>query len=595
MDPLQPLNTAPGGSGTQQNAGGTSSQQFYNPAPIDMGLDGASGNFRPGSPSSHLLRHTGSTDLPASSSAAAVVSGLVNAPPAARSVPDMVRQGVAATTHTFAAPASVSSTVQHPPGASTLSSADQAAIDRRITDELAEGRRKRDLEMQQLQQEVLQQQQQSQQQARQDYETQRRQQLQAAQEQEERAHQLRMQQIRASLSPITLPTSPALQQPSPLAAPMTPSYLHPPVQPAQLLPATTPPPHGTGMPAGISPLLPGLMAPPPPPPGGSSPVAGLDLSQLDAYFAQKMREMGHSPQLAANCNPFGASGAQVCGEKGRPVVSKVSNTDMAARFGVLAQPLFELEGNLENLADMHKMRKIMTPGYDSTGPGMVLRQARWPHKLLQTTTPGWQTAKHHDLTFHQLINGWLSVAMTETPQHKLDHELANKLSFAQYLVQMSFRYDHKDVLEASFDFIMSWQMKEIEWSQPWSVLKEKLDGIKTRFIQKDQPHIHSKKNPSNKFLNQGGGLGGAAADNPKKVKEPKSDINGVPKTYIKEKLICVRYNGFYGCKQKPNHENENAKGVFLAHICAGCFAKSNVKEAHPCHNCGQGPFGSLFR
>ena len=127
---------------------------------------------------------------------------------------------------------------------------------------------------------------------------------------------------------------------------------------------------------------------------------------------------------------------------------------------------------------MAKMTKIMTPGFDTTGPGFVLRQHRLPHRSLQTTTPGHMTAKHATLTFHQLMNGFLSVALLDTPSHKLDPELANKLSFQQFLISMSFHYAHKDILQACNTFIWSWEMREFEWSDPWPQLEERLKSIR---------------------------------------------------------------------------------------------------------------------
>ena len=64
---------------------------------------------------------------------------------------------------------------------------------------------------------------------------------------------------------------------------------------------------------------------------------------------------------------------------------------------------------------MSKLTKILTAGYDNTGPGVVLRQTRWPHRLLQSTVPGYNVVKHKDLTFHLLMNGLLSKALSETP------------------------------------------------------------------------------------------------------------------------------------------------------------------------------------
>ena len=350
---------------------------------------------------------------------------------------------------------------------------------------------------------------------------------------------------------------------------------------------------GAGQPAHFGPGSPSLY---PTSPAPASPA--FDFAQLDAYFDRKMQALGHGhvpPALAGS--PYSTSPHQLCGEKGsRPLAHKVTNAGMASRFGVLAQPLFEVSGSLEGV-DMAKMAKIMTPGFDTTGPGFVLRQHRLPHRSLQTTTPGHMTAKHATLTFHQLMNGWLSVAMLDTPSHKLDPELANKLSFQQFMIAMSFHFSHKDVLQLCNTFIWSWQMREFEWSDPWPQLEERLKSIRSNFIQKEQPHTYLINTPQAPGKGNGGGGGagnGAGGGNPKRQPTGKR-INGVPTSYMKDNNICIRYNtSDSACKETSSHKNEYAKEVTLAHICAGCHAKSKVREAHRCHNCTNGPFSSLF-
>ena len=119
---------------------------------------------------------------------------------------------------------------------------------------------------------------------------------------------------------------------------------------------------------------------------------------------------------------------------------------MASRFGIFAQPVFEVPGDVTEV-DMSKMQKVMTSGHDKVGAGLCFRQMRWPHSVLQKNVPGFNVVEHKDLTFHRFINGCISKFMAEVPLERLDLELANKFSFLQFLVNMSFRYKHSDVLE----------------------------------------------------------------------------------------------------------------------------------------------------
>ena len=389
-----------GSSGTQHHVTQAGTLTFNT-------LDPFSGIRRPGSPSGHLLRSTGTVNFQVASTAEPVVHGLTRTSSAPPDVADLVRRGVTHTTS--AATTAVSHSVQQS-AANT-----QAEIDRRLELELAEERRVREQQAQQLEQQIAAQQQQVQQQSLANYEAQRRQQLLATRQAEAQAHDLRMQQLRASLA--ATPVSPA--PPASTLAPggffATPSMTlpPPPTPPIQIVGAGSPSPF-PGSPAPASPAF--------------------DFAQLDAYFDRKMQAMGHGhvpPALASNpysTSPYATPCALGADKGSRPLAHKVTNAGMASRFGVLAQPLFEVTGSLEGV-DMAKMAKIMTPGFDTVGPGFVLRQHRLPHRSLQTTTPGHMTAKHATLTFHQLMNGWLSVAMLDTPSHKLDPELANKLSF----------------------------------------------------------------------------------------------------------------------------------------------------------------------
>ena len=114
---------------------------------------------------------------------------------------------------------------------------------------------------------------------------------------------------------------------------------------------------------------------------------------------------------------------------------------MASRFGIFAQPVFEVPGDVTEV-DMSKMQKVMTSGHDKVGPSLCYRQMRWPHRLLQTNVPGFDVVEDKDLTFHQFINGCIGKFMSEVPLERLDMELANKFSFLQFLVNMSFYYKH---------------------------------------------------------------------------------------------------------------------------------------------------------
>ena len=295
--------------------------------------------------------------------------------------------------------------------------------------------------------------------------------------------------------------------------------------------------------------------------------------------------LGHSH------NPFSLGASAVCGDKGKTKAHKVQNSQMAARLGILAQPTFEVDGNFEDV-DMSKLTKILTAGYDKTGPGIVLRQTRWPHRLLQSTVPGYNVVEHKDLTFHHLMNGLISKCLSEVLPENLDLELANKLSFVQFLTEMSFRYSQAEVLETTREMLMAWQNKQFDWTDDWDSIKERLKGYRQGFQQSSQYHTHKTGTaPSG-----GGGSGnGGGAGNPKKQQGKSASVNGVPKSFMKSNDICIRFNEG-GCSEKESHQNKYGETkTTLRHICGGCFAKDKSEEAHMVFKCQKHKFSSLFQ
>ena len=210
-----------------------------------------------------------------------------------------------------------------------------------------------------------------------------------------------------------------------------------------------------------------------------------------AQLDQRLQAQGHLvPNLQA-CT-LGGSAPQLCGQnKGKPVAHSIENSEQAARLGIHVSPVFEVQGDLVGV-DMTKLGKIMTPGADQVGAGLVFRQIRWPHKMIQPGVPGHDATAHKDLTFHQFINGMLSKILAETPPANLDAALANKILFTQFLVAMSFNYTHKQVLDTCHEMMMSWMMKEFEWTD-WPVIEARLRGIRSRYQQVPQPHTFTNR------------------------------------------------------------------------------------------------------
>ena len=84
---------------------------------------------------------------------------------------------------------------------------------------------------------------------------------------------------------------------------------------------------------------------------------------------------------------------------------------------------------------------------------------------------------------------------------------------------------------------MAWQMKEFEWSN-WALIESRLKHIRARFQQSPQPHaVGAPKDPKH----QGGG--GNPGQPPKKQQQGDQSINGVPRSFMKDESICMKFNG----------------------------------------------------
>ena len=550
----------------------------------------ATGTSRTGSPNAGLTRPSNSNDLFVGTIASPYIPGIQQIAPQQRNAAQFVIDGAANTSV-------VNSLVTGPRPALTTAPLPGPQLSQRQIQDREAARLRR-------QNELLQEQQLSQ-----AYQQQLDQQYLAQEQADEKAHQemlaqLRAQRLGATPNAATIPPAAA---PLRFVAPTPPASMYQPhgANMAQLSPNTAfmqapttnhfspaaPPTHNPH-----SPLFGGF------PPAQASPghVASpaqfpFTPEQLQAMIDERVRAMSHShanpPQ---HCNPHGNPGSQVCGESGKLKTNKVSNSLMAARFGVFAQPLFEVDGDLES-ADISKMRKVLTPGYDKVGDSMVLRMSAWPHKMLQNH-PGHNATAHMDLTFHQFMNGMVTKIASETPGPRLDHELANKLSFLQFLINMSFNYEHKAMLEVYQAVHMAWQMRTFEWTDPWESINERLKNLRGRYHHNPQSYTYKKgarcPNCSNKSDKNTGGGGGGAGNAGKQQQPSDPYINQVPKVYMKTNNICIMFNSKKGCNEKDSHRTKS--GATLLHICAGCFAKDNKHDTHPVHNCGKDPFKSLF-
>ena len=534
-------------------------------------------NFRRVNPATDLIRAPSNThDIPINDTPNPLIQGVRQQPPPPPNVAELVTTGAAAAGWPQGETSSSATIYQ-------VQDNFEKEIEALLEEEALEQRARRAEEVRQAELQLQQSQQLSTEQ-RKAIELRKRASFNAAMQAEERAHKLRMDQIRAQAESNTVNTHNTYSSFLTSAPPQP----HPPSRPGFLTAPVAPPTHdprprsvsfsiGQPSPAGLAQST---------QPNPTQQLLGnVTPESIEAMIDQRLRALGHGSSHISH------SSNQLCADKGKHLTHTVVNSHMASRFGVFAQPVFEIPGDASEV-DMSKMHKIMTSGHDKVGSGLCYRQMRWPHRLLQTNVPGFDVVEHKDLTFHQFINGCISKFLSEVPVERLDLELANKFSFLQELVNMSFYYKHADVLQTYRLCHEAWQMKEFEFSDDWQSIKQRVVNLKAHLTVSPQEHTFKQSAKPPGFQKKGDpagkGSGSAAGSG------AGAHVKGIPKSYMKKHNICIKFNE-KECPEKQSHKNKYDEKVTLQHICGGCLKSDNSHSAHPAKTCDKGPIESLFR
>ena len=434
-------------------------------------MDLVNTNFRRVNAAADLLVPTGSDDIRIVQQNPPHIPGIQQEPPTPRNVAQYVTTGAAAA---GLPQGEISQAVLHP-----VQDNFESELDAILEDEMAQSRARRDQELRQAEL-ANQQAEESSLEQRKATKLRKRATLKATMEAEERAHQIRLDQLRSE----TVHASVTQHSNSGFLVPPTPSPV--PAHQSGFLPggaaATANDPFRTRAHSvsfadnlsDISPTAPQLDH-------TLQLLGNYSPADIEALIDQRLRALGHGGSHAGFFN------LSLYSDRGKTLTHKVVNAHMASQFGVFAQPVFEVPGDVTEV-DMSRIQKVMTSGHDKVRAGLCYRQMRWPHRLLQTNVPGFDVIEHKDLTFHQFINGCIPKFMSEFPIERLDLEFANKFSFLQFLVNMSFYYKHSDVLEAYRQVHQAWQMKDFEFTDDWQLIKQHLDNIKSHMTIAPQQH-----------------------------------------------------------------------------------------------------------
>ena len=91
-------------------------------------------------------------------------------------------------------------------------------------------------------------------------------------------------------------------------------------------------------------------------------------------------------------------------------------------------------------------------------------QTTWPEESLAPSAPSAASPAHDNLSFVELIDGFLGKILTETPSGNLDTVVANKLSYLKEPEVMHYTLDLPNVLAVNRRFLEGWKNKNFEWT-----------------------------------------------------------------------------------------------------------------------------------
>ena len=290
-------------------------------------------------------------------------------------------------------------------------------------------------------------------------------------------------------------------------------------------------------------------------------MSGAMVQAMEHMEAKKRRTMSLGAADPNNFNgvPDGAPNT------GKLALKPVNNRFMADRFGLAPPPNLVIEGDLTSL-DTQKLQKHMMSGALRKPGQFVQRQMLWPEQCLSASAPGKGKSSYKQLTFPELVDGFIGKALMETNQDNLDTELANKLCFLREVATMNYVLDLPSVLSVSYKFLQGWEYSSFEWSN-WS-------RIETALREARFQEVVSSVSRNNGNRKQPGGAQGGGQAPPQGA----SNVLGIATKFYVDNQLCIRYNKGE-CKEKAGHKHKT-QDYTLLHKCAGCLKAGVEEENH---------------
>ena len=209
--------------------------------------------------------------------------------------------------------------------------------------------------------------------------------------------------------------------------------------------------------------------------------------------------------------------------------------------------------SVETTYKVSKPKKVRSGMYDKPNDD-IIRKMRWPHRGLEYTYRA-QGLDFGDMTYYQYIMGESKIiALTDEQDEQNGRlRLMNKIAYAM---------DETNNWSACRDYcaavVVAIEMGEEEWTSN----HRRFESVLPRIVYTIDKQYNTSKGQSTK-----------------KQKHDRGDT----KRRVPETCFCKLYNRGT-CSEQANHMGkykEEAKLVFLQHICAKCLLKNKEKSPHP--------------
>ena len=232
--------------------------------------------------------------------------------------------------------------------------------------------------------------------------------------------------------------------------------------------------------------------------------------------------------------------------------------------GVSLPPQFGIVGDMATI-DMTSARHKIRSGKDASDHDEVIVQELWPNQFLERMLCG--KVKHQDLDPVKFACGFVTKVYCEMPKESAGAREHNMLRVLMLLLKLALNTPWTDVIMLNDALFSALERKSITWDS-WPDLNRWWDQALLTLNVKQAGRRLASQPP----VNPAGPKRGAEVQPPglPPAKVQKRAVMGVPGEWLREQLICIKFN-LGRCTLAAPHQSPVGSSVMLRHLCGGCL------------------------